>query len=51
MELLILIGIFYCPIFTLGCVLMHYDHPVLGLIAIIVLIFFSDKEEDKEKSD
>jgi len=39
MQFLTLIGIFLCPIFTFGCVLIHYDHPILGIIAIIVSMF------------
>lgn len=37
-QLITLIGIFYFPIFTLGCVLINYNHPVLGVIAIIASI-------------
>jgi hypothetical protein len=36
MEVIWFIGIFFCPIFTLGGVLMHYDHAVLGIIAMVV---------------
>jgi hypothetical protein len=44
-TLLCLIGIFLFPIFTLGCVLIHYNHPILGLIAIVVSLFFSDNSK------
>jgi hypothetical protein len=42
MQILVLLGIFLFPIFTLGCVLNHYGHDTLGFIAIIVSIFFSE---------
>lgn len=41
---LCLIGIFVAPIFTLGCVLIHYGHPILGIIAIFVSLFGSTKD-------
>ena len=47
MELLALIGIFVAPVFTLGAVLIHYDHPLLGIIAIIISLFFSGKKPKK----
>lgn len=34
-----LIGVYCFPIFTLGCVLIHYGHPVLGIIIIIYSLF------------
>lgn len=46
MAIITLIGILFFPIFTLGCVLIHFDHPVLGLIAIIISLF---KENKKSK--
>jgi hypothetical protein len=46
MILLTIIGIFICPVFTLGCVLIHFNHSGLGILAIIVSLFFSDKEEE-----
>ena len=42
MELFTFIGILCCPIFTLGLVLIHYDKPLLGVMALIISIFFSD---------
>ena len=39
--ILILIGIVLCPRFTLGCLLLEFDYPLLGIIAILVS-FFSD---------
>lgn len=33
---LTILGILFAPIFTFGCVLIHYNHPWLGLLAIIV---------------
>lgn len=38
---LTLIGIFICPVLTFGCVLIYYDHPVLGIIAIAYSILRS----------
>lgn len=35
MWFLCLLGILIAPIFTLGCVLVYYNH-VLGIIAIII---------------
>ena len=35
-ELITLIGIILFPIFTLGCVLIYYGHPILGIVALIV---------------
>ncbi len=50
MSLLVLIGIFICPILTLGCILVHYDHEILGAIAIIVSLIDAWFEEvDKPK--
>ena len=37
-EIFALIGIFCFPIFTLGCVLIHYGHDILGFIAILISI-------------
>jgi len=33
---LTIIGIIFAPIFTLGCVLIHFDHEWLGVFAIII---------------
>lgn len=35
MELLILISAFLFPVFTLGCVLVHFNMPFAGTIIII----------------
>jgi len=43
--LLTLIGVFTYPIFTLGCVLIHYNHPVIGIV-IIIYSLSKDKNED-----
>lgn len=45
MKFLTLIGILFFPIFTLGCVLIHYHHPYLGIIAIIVSILTDTNKE------
>lgn len=48
MKLLVLAGIFLFPTITLGLVLVHYNHPTLGLIACgygVVKIMLSDKKE------
>lgn len=37
-----IIGIFEFPKFTLGCVLVHYGHPLLGVVAIVVSILTYD---------
>lgn len=34
-----LIGIFTYPVFTLGCVLINFGHPILGVVAIVYSIF------------
>lgn len=34
--ILIVIGIFIAPIFTLGCVLIHFDLTAIGILAIII---------------
>lgn len=33
-----IIGIVLFPIFTLGAVLIHYQHPILGAFAIIISV-------------
>lgn len=33
-----LIGIIIAPCFTLGAVLVYYDHPILGVIALIISV-------------
>lgn len=38
MWFLALIGILWFPRFTLGCTLIHYDHPILGTISILLAI-------------
>ncbi len=32
LAFLTFIGILFFPVFTLGCVLIHYDDPILGII-------------------
>jgi len=49
MEILAFFGIFFYPIFTLGAVLIYYDHPILGIIAIVVSLAVDDKK-DKDKN-
>lgn len=39
MQLLTLIGVFTCPKFTLGCVCCYFNHPILGVIIILVSVF------------
>jgi len=43
--ILTLIGVKTYPIFTLGCVLIHYNHPILGTIIIIYSIFKDDGDK------
>lgn len=31
-----LLGTIFTPSMTLGCVLIHFDHPVIGGISIVV---------------
>lgn len=39
MELLALIGLFVCPIFTIGCVLVHFDYQLIGTVIILYSLF------------
>jgi len=39
-----LLGILFCPVFTLGCVLVHYDHPLLGILAIAISLLRGAKK-------
>lgn len=44
MDILItFLGILIAPIFTFGCVLIHYNHPWLGVLAIIISLLKTDK--------
>jgi len=45
MELICLIGMFISPGITLGAVLIHYNHPILGIIAILGTLFSSSSKE------
>jgi len=38
MDILCFFGIFLCPMFTFGAVLIHYGHPILGIIAILLWV-------------
>jgi len=38
-ELLVLIGIVFFPIFTLGCILYYFGFHFLAMIAILISIF------------
>ncbi len=38
MEFLTLIGILFAPVFTLGVILIYYDHPFLGILALIISV-------------
>jgi len=35
-TLLVFVGIIYCPIVTLSCVLFATGHPILAIIALFV---------------
>lgn len=51
MKLLVLAGIFLSPIATLGFVLIHYNHPVLGLVALgasAMKAMLDDKDKEKD---
>lgn len=43
-NILIVIGIFFCPYFTIGCLLLQLDHPVLASISFILsfIVFFAE---------
>lgn len=43
MVIFTFLGIFLCPIFTLSCVLSHYNHEGLALIALIYSLLKSIK--------
>jgi len=38
-----IIGTLLCPIFTLGCVLIHFDLTAVGIFALIVSIGWDKK--------
>jgi len=48
MWIFILLGAFIFPIFTLGCVLINYDHPIVGSIVVLIAIFKNTDKDDKE---
>jgi len=50
MEILAFFGIFFYPIFTLGAVLIYYDHPILGIIAIVVSLQEDAYKKNKDKN-
>ena len=35
-SFLIILGLYFAPTLTLGCVLIEFDHPVLGVIAVVL---------------
>ncbi len=39
-----ILGIFFRPVFTFGCVLIYYEHPLLGVLALLISMF---KENEK----
>ena len=45
--ILTLLGIFYFPVFTLSCVLFHFDQNALGIIALIVSLYLTDTPTQK----
>lgn len=49
MEKLVFLGIIFCPIFTLGCVLVHYGHPFLGIMAFFLSIIQTDSNDTNSK--
>lgn len=44
----IAIGAWLCPMFTLGAVMFHYDHGILGIIAWVASLakYISDGDWD-----
>lgn len=50
-TILVFLGIIFFPVLTLGCILVHYGHPFLGIVAIIVsfLNFTYDDKQDEKK--
>lgn len=47
LTILTLIGAYKFPVFTLGCVLIHYNHPVLGIV-IIIYSLLKERDNDDE---
>ena len=46
LVLMTFIGIWVAPKFTLACVLWHYDHPILGLLALVVSLTSETKNNN-----
>ena len=34
--ILVMAGIFIAPVFTIGCILMHFDLPVIAIFAFLI---------------
>ena len=51
LVLMTFIGIWVAPIFTLACVLWHYDHPILALIALVVSLASETKNYQIKQID
>ncbi len=39
MIILALAGAVMCPAFTTGCLLINYNHPIMGVIIVIYSFF------------
>jgi len=50
MKLLVIIGAIEFPVFTLGLVVGHYDHPILAGMLIIISFIKGHKSDSKPKS-
>lgn len=48
MTILTILGIIFCPILTFGFVLVHYNHPFLGIMAFIVSFLHGLDTENKK---
>ena len=47
LKILCLLGIITFPIITFGCVLIYFNHPILGAIALIVGILHIASKSSK----
>lgn len=47
LTILTLIGAYKFPVFTLGCVFINYNHPVLGIVIIIYSLLKTNNDDDE----
>lgn len=45
LGVLVVLGVIFAPFMTIGAIMLHYGHPILGVILIVIGILgiFSDK--------